>query len=47
MLMISIGMTFISNVFISRYLMHLLVSSRLFDKRKGWFGVKESEIREL
>lgn len=47
MLMISIAMTFISNVFISRYLMHLLVSSRLFDKRKGWFGVKESEIREL
>ncbi|MFY9858799.1 MAG: protein translocase subunit SecD [Exiguobacterium chiriqhucha] len=47
MLMISIAMTFISNVFISRYLMHLLVASRLFDKRKGWFGVKESEIREL
>ncbi|MFN3365275.1 MAG: protein translocase subunit SecD [Exiguobacterium mexicanum] len=47
MLMISIAMTFFSNVFISRYLMHLLVSSRLFDKRKGWFGVKESEIREL
>lgn len=47
MLMISIAMTFISNVFVSRYLMHLLVSSRLFDKRKGWFGVKESDIREL
>ncbi|ERG66275.1 protein translocase subunit SecD [Exiguobacterium chiriqhucha] len=47
MLMISIAMTFISNVFISRYLMHLLVASRFFDKRKGWFGVKESEIREL
>lgn len=47
MLMISIAMTFISNVFISRYLMHLIVASRLFDKRKGWFGVKESEIREL
>ncbi|WP_214719554.1 protein translocase subunit SecD [Exiguobacterium sp. s149] len=47
MLMISIAMTFISNVFISRYLMHLLVASRLFDKRKGWFGVKESDIREL
>ncbi|WP_214709628.1 MULTISPECIES: protein translocase subunit SecD [unclassified Exiguobacterium] len=47
MLMISIAMTFVSNVFISRYLMHLLVASRLFDKRKGWFGVKESEIREL
>lgn len=47
MLIISIAMTFISNVFISRYLMHLLVASRLFDKRKGWFGVKESEIREL
>ena len=47
MLMISIAMTFISNVFISRYLMHLLVSSRLFDKRKAWFGVKESDIREL
>lgn len=47
MLMISIAMTFISNVFVSRYLMHLLVASRFFDKRKGWFGVKESEIREL
>lgn len=47
MLMVSIAVTFVTNVFISRYLMQLLVSSRWFDKKKTWFGVKESEIREL
>lgn len=47
MLMVSIAVTFVTNVFVSRYLMQLLVSSRWFDKKKSWFGVKESEIREL
>lgn len=47
MLMVSILVTFITNVFVSRFFLGQLVESRLFDKKKSWFGVKESEIREL
>jgi preprotein translocase subunit SecD/SecD/SecF fusion protein len=47
MLMVSIAVTLVTNVFVSLYLMQLLVSSRWLEKKISWFGVKESELREL
>ena len=47
MLMISIVIGVITNVFGTRLFMWLAVSSGLLDKRPGWFGVKKKDIHDL
>jgi len=39
--------SFITNVYLSRWLLGLFVNSGLFDKKPGWFGVKKSAIHDL
>lgn len=39
--------SFITNVYLSRWLLGLFVNSGYFDKRPGWFGVKKSAIHDL
>lgn len=39
--------SFITNVYLSRWLLGLFVKSGYFDKRPGWFGVKKSAIHDL
>ncbi|WP_404404071.1 protein translocase subunit SecDF [Jeotgalibacillus malaysiensis] len=46
MLLISIVTSFITAVFGTRLFMSLWVRSKFLDQRKGWFGVKQSEILE-
>ena len=46
-LIIGIFGSFITNVFLSRWLLGLFVNSGLFDKRPGWFGVRKSTIHDL
>jgi protein-export membrane protein SecD len=47
MLIVSIVLSVLTAVFGARFLLSLLVTSRAFDKKPRWFGVKESEISEL
>lgn len=47
MLIVSILLSIITAVFGARFLLGLLVTSRAFDRKPRWFGVKESEISEL
>jgi preprotein translocase subunit SecD len=47
MLITSILVSFITAVYGSRLLLGLWVKSRIFNKKPGYFGVKESEINEL
>ncbi|WP_163101823.1 protein translocase subunit SecDF [Peribacillus alkalitolerans] len=47
MLIISILMTFITAVFGTRIFLGLWVNSGLFNKKPGWFGVKQKDIRNL
>ncbi len=47
MLIVSILLSFITNVYVSRFLLGFLVHSRLFDGKLRLFGVKPSEIHEL
>lgn len=44
--MLSIIVSVLTNVFFSRFLIHLLIKGNVF-KKPGYFGVKEAEIREL
>ncbi|MDZ5712330.1 protein translocase subunit SecDF [Jeotgalibacillus haloalkalitolerans] len=46
MLLISIVTSFITAVFGTRLFMSLWIRSKFLDQRKGWFGVKKSEILE-
>jgi len=46
-LIISILLSFITAVVGSRALLSLMVKSRAFDKRPGWFGVSKKNIRKL
>ncbi|WP_338470366.1 protein translocase subunit SecDF [Niallia sp. XMNu-256] len=39
--------SFITNVYLSRWLLSLFVNSGYFDHRPGWFGVKKSAIHDL
>ena len=39
--------SFITNVYLSRWLLGLFVNSGLFDHKPGWFGVKKSAIHDL
>jgi preprotein translocase subunit SecD len=42
----SVVLSILTNVFLARLLMHLLIRSNLV-KKPGYFGVKEAEVREL
>lgn len=44
MLILSILTSFITAVFLSRFLLGLLVESRYLDRRKGWFGVRQKTL---
>lgn len=39
--------SFITNVYLSRWLLSLFVNSGYFDKKPGWFGVKKRAIHDL
>lgn len=47
MLMVSIVVSFITAVYLTRILLSLLVNSRFFDQKPRWFGVKEDEILDI
>ncbi|MCH1626533.1 protein translocase subunit SecDF [Fredinandcohnia quinoae] len=47
MLIVSILLSFLTAVYGSRLLLGLWVNSRFLNKKPGYFGVKESEIRNL
>jgi protein-export membrane protein SecD/preprotein translocase SecF subunit len=47
MLILSVVLSFITAVYGSRLLLGLWVHSKFLNKRKTWFGVKESEIHDL
>ncbi|MDQ0231512.1 protein translocase subunit SecDF [Metabacillus malikii] len=47
MLILSIVVSFVTAVFLSRILLGLLVQSRWLDKKKGLFGVKKNQILSL
>ncbi|WP_426551340.1 protein translocase subunit SecDF [Bacillus pumilus] len=47
MLILSILTSFITAVFLSRFLLGLLVESRYLDRRKGWFGVRQKDIMNI
>lgn len=47
MLLISIIVSFVTAVFGTRLFMSLWVRSGFLDKRKGWFGLKASEINDF
>ena len=47
LLIVSIVLSFITTVFISRFLMGLWIKSRALNKRPHWIGVKQDQIREL
>lgn len=47
MLILSILLSFLTSVFLSRILLWLLVESRWLDKKPGYFGVKKKDIIDL
>lgn len=47
MLMVSIVVSFLTAVYLTRILLSLLVNSRMFDKKPQWFGVKQTEIMDI
>ncbi|RDW21688.1 protein translocase subunit SecDF [Oceanobacillus chungangensis] len=47
MLIISILVSFITNIYGSRLLLGLWVKSGLLNKRKSWFAVKQKDIRDI
>lgn len=47
MLIVSIVMSFLVSVYTSRFLLGLLVNSKLFNNKPGWFGVKQKDIFDL
>ncbi|PCK20649.1 protein translocase subunit SecDF [Bacillus pumilus] len=47
MLILSILTSFITAVFLSRFLLGLLVESRFLDRKKGWFGVRRKDIIDI
>ncbi|MGG1247611.1 protein translocase subunit SecDF [Bacillus spizizenii] len=47
MLILSILTSFITAVFLSRFLLGLLVESRWLDRKKGWFGVNKKHIMNI
>jgi protein-export membrane protein SecD/preprotein translocase SecF subunit len=47
MLILSILMSFLTAVYGSRLLLGLWVNSRALDKKTSWFGVKQSDIKDI
>ncbi|GEM00565.1 SecD/SecF fusion protein [Halolactibacillus halophilus] len=47
LLIVSIILSFITTVFISRFLMGLWIKSRALNKRPHWIGVKQDQIKDL
>ncbi len=47
MLIVSIIMGIVTNVFFTRILLSLVVSSGFLDKRPGWLGVKKKDIHDI
>ncbi|HLR42233.1 MAG TPA: protein translocase subunit SecDF [Pseudogracilibacillus sp.] len=47
MLIVSILLSFLTAVFGTRYFLGLWVTSGFLTKRKGWFGVKASDIQQI
>lgn len=47
MLILSVVMSFLTAVYGSRLLLGLWVHSRFLNKKPGWFGVKQSEIKDI
>ncbi|MED1749016.1 protein translocase subunit SecDF [Bacillus zhangzhouensis] len=47
MLILSVLTSFITAVFLSRFLLGLLVESRYLDRKKGWFGVRKKDIMNI
>ncbi|WP_100011925.1 protein translocase subunit SecDF [Lentibacillus sediminis] len=47
MLIISIVVSFITAVYGTRLLLGLWVKSKALNKRKGWFGVKQDQIKDI
>jgi protein-export membrane protein SecD/preprotein translocase SecF subunit len=47
MLIVSILVSFITAVYGSRILLGLLIQSKMFNKRYGWFGVKKEDIKDI
>lgn len=47
LLIVSILLSFLTSVFISRFLLGLWVKSRFLNKRYAWFGLKPSQIRDI
>jgi protein-export membrane protein SecD/preprotein translocase SecF subunit len=46
-LIIGILVSFITNVYLSRWLLKLWVDSGIFNKRPGWFGVNKRDIKDI
>ncbi|PMC34041.1 protein translocase subunit SecDF [Bacillus sp. UMB0899] len=46
-LIIGILGSFLTNVYLSRWLLGLWVNSKIFKHKPGWFGVKKSEIKDI
>ncbi|KKI89919.1 preprotein translocase subunit SecD [Bacillus sp. SA1-12] len=46
-LIIGILGSFLTNVYLSRWLLGLWVNSKIFNKKPGWFGVKKKEIHHI
>jgi protein-export membrane protein SecD/preprotein translocase SecF subunit len=47
MLIVSILVSFVTAVYGSRLFLGLWVNSNIFNKKLGWFGVKQSEIKDI
>ncbi|WP_413360931.1 protein translocase subunit SecDF [Robertmurraya sp. 2P01SA] len=47
MLIVSILVSFVTAVFGSRFLLSLWVNSNFFNKKPGWLGVKQSDIKDI
>ncbi|WP_138415591.1 protein translocase subunit SecDF [Aquibacillus sediminis] len=47
MLIISIVLSFVTAVFGSRLFLSLWVKSKILNKRPGWFGVKQQDIKDI
>src|SRR3954447_23434598 len=47
MLIVSVLMSFLTNVYGARFLLGLWVKSGLFNKRPGWFAVNPSQIKNI
>ncbi|WP_353855092.1 protein translocase subunit SecDF [Bacillus sp. Bos-x628] len=47
MLILSILTSFITAVFLSRFMLGLLVDSRALDRKKGWFGVRKKDMIDI